>query len=64
MGYVSSVEDARNKLEDIFKLEVEDLKKAQNSSSNLTKVFYSFHYVCQVMLLKYVIINITYIIKE
>ena len=28
MGYLSSVEDARNKLEDIFKLEVEDSKES------------------------------------
>ena len=28
MGYISSVEDARNKLEDIFKLEVEDSKES------------------------------------
>jgi len=28
MGYVSTVEDARKKLEDIFKLEIEDSKES------------------------------------
>ena len=28
MGYISSVEDARKKLEDIYKLEVEDSKES------------------------------------
>ena len=40
MGYVSSVEDARKQLEDLYKLK-DNKERHKNYPSNLTKVVYS-----------------------